>query len=85
MVLGFYLRFGKHEAIVGLDDIGCSLVEVADVSAVSELVLLHIAHVSIVFPFWPLLFLFIASENAHRLHVHTADTPQESLLEVFLD
>lgn len=86
MVLGFYLRLGEHEAIVGLDDICCGLVQVAAyVSAVSELILLHVAHVSGVLCLWSFLFLLVASENAHGLHVHTADPAQEGLLEILLD
>lgn len=85
MVLGFYLRLGEDEAVVGLDDIGCGLVEVAYVSAVSELVLLHVAHVSIRLALWSFLLLLVATENAHCLHIHTADSSQESLLEILLD
>lgn len=86
VVLGLYLRLGEHEAIVGLDDIRCGLIEIAAyVSAVPELILFHVAHVSSVLRFWSFLLLFVASEDTHCLHVHTTDSSQEGLLEILLD
>lgn len=68
-----------------MNDIGGGLIEIADVSAVSELILFHVAHVSSVLWFRSFLFLLVASKNSHGLHVHTADPPEESLFEIFLD